>query len=195
MYPFLFGVPDRVFRRGNVPMTKEEVRVITLAKLCLQENMVLWDIGAGTGSVAVEAARLLRSGNVFAVEKDGEAFALLKENARAFELENLVPVFGEAPQVLETLPDPDRVFVGGSGGKLLEILEVAAARLPEEGVVVVNGITLETVAESVAVLEDLQFSCAVVLLGVSWVEQVGRRHLFRSANPVYVIQGKKGVKA
>jgi len=116
VYPFLFGVPDRVFRRGNVPMTKEEVRVITLAKLCLQENMVLWDIGAGTGSVAVEAARLLRSGNVFAVEKDGEAFALLKENARAFELENLVPVFGEAPQVLETLPDPDRVFVGGEVG-------------------------------------------------------------------------------
>jgi len=175
-------------------MTKEEVRVITLAKLCLQESMVLWDIGAGTGSVAVEVARLLRSGKVFAVEKEKEAFTLLKENARAFELENLVPVFGEAPQVLEALPDPDRVFVGGSGGKLTEILSVVAARLPKEGVVVVNAITLETAAESVAFLENLRFSCAVLLLGISWGEPVGGRHLFRSANPVYIIQGKKGAR-
>lgn len=191
MYPFLFGIPDRSFRRGNVPMTKEEVRVVTLAKLCLKEDLVLWDVGAGTGTVAVETARLLRAGMVFAVEKDEEAFQLLEENARAFGVTNLIPIRGEAPGVLHRLPDPDRVFVGGTGDQLQGILEVVSSRLKGDGVVVVNAITLETVTRSVTFLEERGFTCAMILLGVSWGERVGDKHLLRAANPVYIIQGRR----
>lgn len=172
-------------------MTREEVRVVALAKLCLREDLVLWDVGAGTGSVAVEAARLIPRGMVFAVEKNEEAWGLIEENARVFGVENVVVVRGEAPEVFSALPHPDRVFVGGSGGKLLPILEAVVARLKAGGIVVVNGITLETASESVAALERWGFSCQVVLLQLSFGERVGERHLLRAANPVYVIQGRR----
>lgn len=191
MYPFYFGIPDRFFRRGDVPMTKEEVRVVVLAKLCLREDLVLWDVGAGTGSVAVEAARLLSRGRVFAVEKDGEACDLIEENTRIFGVKNLIVIRGEAPEVLSSLPDPDRVFVGGNGKKLLSILETAVRRLTEEGVIVVNGVTLETAGESVNALERWGLSCRLVWLHLSFGERVGGRHLLRAANPVYVIQGRR----
>ncbi|MGC8777112.1 MAG: precorrin-6Y C5,15-methyltransferase (decarboxylating) subunit CbiT [Candidatus Caldatribacteriaceae bacterium] len=172
-------------------MTKEEVRVVVLAKLCLQENLIFWDVGAGTGTVAIEVARLLRGGTVFAVERDGEAFALLQENAETFGVGNLVPVRGEAPEALDKLPDPDRVFVGGSGGHLREILEVATARLKKGGVIVVSAITLETLTLSVNFLEGRNFLCAVTLLNVLGVKRAGEKHLLYALNPVSIIQGKE----
>jgi len=191
MYPFFFGVPDHLFRRGCTPMTKEEVRAVVLAKLCLQENLVFWDIGAGTGTVAIEVARLLRGGMVFAVERDEGALALLRANAEAFGVGNLVPVPGGAPEALDKLPDPDRVFVGGSGGYLREILEITTARLKKGGVIVVNAITLETLALSVDFLEERNFLCAATLMNVVRVERVGEKHLLRALNPVFIIQGKE----
>lgn len=172
-------------------MTREEVRVVVLSKLRLREDLVLWDVGAGTGTIAIEAARLLSRGTVFAIEKDEVALRLVEENTLVFGTKNLVPVKGEAPDVLHTLPDPDRVFVGGSGGRLREILEVAAKRLKKDGVIVVNGITLETVTETVLILERQGFSCFVVLLQCAFGEIVGGKHVLRAANPVYVIQGVK----
>ncbi len=172
-------------------MTKEEVRVVVLSKLRLREDLVLWDVGAGTGTVAVEAARLLSKGMVFAIERDEVALRLVEENALVFGTENLIPVRGEAPDVLHALPDPDRVFIGGSGGRLGEILEVAAKRLKKDGVIVVNGITLETVTETVSILESQKFSCTIVLLQCSFGELVRGKHLLRAANPVYVIQGAR----
>ncbi|MEN3188920.1 MAG: precorrin-6Y C5,15-methyltransferase (decarboxylating) subunit CbiT [Atribacterota bacterium] len=172
-------------------MTKEEIRVVVLSKLRLREDLTLWDVGAGTGTIAIEAARLLSRGVVFAIEKNEVAMRLIKENALLFGVENVIPVWGEAPEVLDTLPDPDRVFVGGSGGRLRAILKVVDKRLKEDGVIVVSGVTLETVTEAVSVLEDQNFSCAVVLLQYAFGELLGGKHLLRAANPVYVIQGER----
>lgn len=173
-------------------MTKEEIRVVTLAKLCLKENMVLWDVGAGTGSVAIEAARLLSRGMVFAVEKDPQALELLQENAGRLEIQNLVPIFGEAPEILCKLPPPERVFVGGSGGKLEEILGVICERMSKEGVLVVNSVTLETVTQSLSFLEGMGFQVELLFLQVARGERVGDKHLLRAQNPVYLVQGRKG---
>ncbi len=138
------GVPDDLFVRGKVPMTKEEVRVVCLAKLRLPAGGVFWDVGAGTGSMAVEAA-ILGRGQVYAVERDPEGLDLIRANLDRFGLDNVHVVAGEAPDVLADLPDPDRVLVGGSGGHLTEILQEVNRRLKPEGVVVVPAITVEKV--------------------------------------------------
>ncbi len=128
----LFGLPDELFtprRPGSNVITKRDVRAITLAHLGLHQHSILWDIGSGTGSVAIEAAHLASAGHVYAIECDAEALAAIDANCRRLHAPNVTIVAGRAPQVLHDLPDPDAVFIGGSGGALTAILEVAMARL------------------------------------------------------------------
>ena len=115
------GIPDREFIRGKTPMTKEEVRCISLSKLQLSADAVLYDIGAGTGSIAVECARQSITGSVYAIEQNEQALELLKENKRKHRAWNLEIVAGQAPEALEGLPVPTHAFIGGSGGRLLEL--------------------------------------------------------------------------
>lgn len=125
------GIPDEAFIRGKVPMTKEEVRQVSLCSLRLQKDSVLYDIGSGTGSIAVEAAHLSKGIKVYAIEKKEEALALLAQNKEKFQVANMEIIRGTAPEACNGLEEPTHVFIGGSGGHLMEILEVLAAKREE----------------------------------------------------------------
>lgn len=144
----VFGLTEEEIAHSRGLITKDEVRAVSLHALRLPSTGVFWDIGAGSGSVSVAVARLHPGLTIFAVDQHPEAFANVKQNIRQFGCYNIIPVQGEATAVLRGLPDPDRVFVGGSGGKLSAIIGQAADRLPAGGRLVVNGVTGQTVAEA-----------------------------------------------
>lgn len=186
------GIPDELFVRGEAPMTKAEVRAVTLAKGRLKDEHVVWDIGAGTGSISVEAALAAGKGAVYAVEKEADAVELIKENSALFGAGNITVCPGEAPAALAGLPQPDRVFIGGSGGNLPEIIAYAHAQMPSGGRLVVNAVVLETLSTAVQVLQKLDFQdIEITQVSIARTVNAGRLHMFKSHNPVFVISGEK----
>jgi precorrin-6Y C5,15-methyltransferase (decarboxylating) len=184
------GIPDDLFVRGEVPMTKQEVRAALLAKLRVAPGDVLWDVGAGTGSVSVELALLAPRGRVWAVERDPAAWSLVEENARRFGLGNLTLVKGEAPAALDELPAPDAVFVGGGSGSVEEILQTALRKNPRVRVVVA-AVTLETLARGWAALEKLPFGeLEAVQVSAARARKAGAFHLMTAQNPVFLLSGE-----
>lgn len=179
-------LPDEAFLRGKAPMTKEEIREISLCKLRLTENAVAWDVGAGTGSVSVEMARAASSGSVYAVEKKPEALELLRENRKRFGVPNLTVVEGTAPAVLQDLPAPTHVFLGGTSGNLREILAAALRKNPRARVVV-NAVTLETLAEITGWLSEHPVeNLDIAQITVAKARMLGNYHLMTGGNPVAV---------
>ncbi len=192
--PWTFGIPEDEFhyrqpKRGLI--TKVEVRVISLSKLRLKEESVVWDIGAGSGSVAIEAALLARRGLVYAIEKNEEDLELIRQNIEKFGARNVQVVHRIAPDGLDLLPDPDAVFVGGSGGFMRGILEVSAKRLKPSGRIVVNAITLENLHEAVSALKALGFEVEATLVQVARSKPLLGMFAFEALNPIYVIAGKR----
>ncbi|MHB9093974.1 MAG: precorrin-6Y C5,15-methyltransferase (decarboxylating) subunit CbiT [Eubacteriales bacterium] len=186
------GIPDEMFVRAKIPMTKSEVRAVTVAKARLQDNHIIWDIGAGTGSISVEAALTVTGGKVYAVEKEDEAVDLIKQNTALFGIDNVTVCCGMAPQVLHELPCPDRVFIGGSGGNLVDIIEYVHGKLPIGGRLVINAVVLETLVTAVDMLKKLDFrDIDIAQVNVAKTVDVGRLHMFKSHNPVFVISGEK----
>lgn len=183
-----FGIRDLAFIRDKIPMTKEEIRILSLAKLGLKEDSILYDIGAGTGSVSIEAALQCDRGIVYAIEKNTEAIPLLEANRVRFRTENLKIVEGEAPFCLEQLPMPSHAFIGGSGGHILEIIRAVRKKNPKVRFVV-NAVTLETISqiekikESFPEYEDME----VVNIQVSKNRALGRYQMMRAENPVYIL--------
>lgn len=181
------GIADAEFIRDRVPMTKEEVREVSICKLRLREGAVLYDIGSGTGSVAVEAAALSDSIQVYAVEQKKEAVSLIEKNRQQFGLENITVTEAEAPEGLWGLPAATHAFIGGSGGRLAEIL--AALRQINPGMrVVINAVSMETVCEIREILaKDVMIKEEeVVQLQVSRAEKAGSHHLMKAENPVWI---------
>ncbi|MDL2318035.1 precorrin-6y C5,15-methyltransferase (decarboxylating) subunit CbiE [Eubacteriales bacterium OttesenSCG-928-A19] len=190
--PSVQGLSDDAFIRGDAPMTKSEVRAVSLAKLALREDDIVYDIGAGTGSVAVEAALRARRGKVYAVECCPESCALIRQNAARFHAHHLRVVEGMAPEALHGLPAPDAVFVGGSKGALLDILECVLKKNPAVRIVV-NAVTLETLSALQDCarrlpLADVQW----VQLSVSKARALGRVHLLAAQNPVFIFSARGG---
>ena len=181
------GIPDEEFIRGKAPMTKEEVRSVSLSKLRLTEDSICCDVGAGTGSVSVEMALRADQGQVFAIEKKEEAAALLEENKQKFAVDNLEIIKGEAPQALENLPAPTHAFIGGSSGNLKEIVALLLGKNPQVRIVI-NCITLETISEALDVLKEYDFQQReVVQLAASRSKEISRYHLMMGENPIYII--------
>lgn len=186
-----FSLKDSDFIRGRVPMTKEEIRSIVLAKLRLQKGSCLYDIGAGTGSVAVAAAMVLRtmSGQVFAVEKNPEGLELIKKNSQSLlpEQKGFFIVAGEAPEALEKLPVPTHGFIGGSGGKLNEIVQALLIKNP--GIrIVITAITLETLSECLEIMKEWDFEeTEIIQAGISETVSAGSYHMQKGRNPVYIV--------
>ena len=182
-----FGLNESEFHHSRGLITKDEIRAITLHQLRLPAMGVFWDLGAGSGSVAVSAARLQPRLNVYAVEKRLEEISNIKNNAIRHETYNITICHGTAPESLTELPDPDRVFIGGSGGGLAEIIELCAARLAISGRIVINGVTDNTIKTAPKLLE--QFGLVVEKRNVR-VErfQNGSR---QSLNPITIITGIK----
>lgn len=192
------GIPDHLFLRDEVPMTKEEVRVLTLSRLRLKPHHHLVDIGAGTGSISVEAALLLKEGRVTAVEKKAKGVELIGRNSRAFGLSNLHTIYGTAPEALGTLTSADRIVIGGSSGRLPEILERCSALLVEDGVLVLNCLLLETLDSSLKMLQELGFT-SVDLLALSCARGEpgpgGQGTMLKPLNPVFIISAGKEVES
>lgn len=186
-------VPDRTmvadsgFIRGNIPMTKEEIRAVSMAKLRLQPDSIVWDIGCGTGSVSVQCALLCPQGQVFALDGKEEAVRLTKCNQEKWKVSNLHVIQGQAPEALLSLPQPTHVFIGGSGGKIRQILAYIQQTAP--GVrVVANTVTVEN---TYLAMEELQRQKAqdleIVQISIAKGEQTGGVHLMKAQNPVTVI--------
>ena len=180
------GKADGEFIRDNVPMTKEEVREVSICKLKLYEGAVVYDIGSGTGSIAVEIAGLSEEIKVFAVEYKEEAVSLIAQNKEKFELNNIEIVSGKAPDGLEELPVPTHAFIGGSGGRMKEILSVLYQKNSQMRVVI-NSISMETICEIKEVLSTFSIQNAdVVQMQVSRAKSVGAYHLMQAENPVWI---------
>ncbi len=181
------GRDDADFIRTDVPMTKSEVRAVTLSKLKLTRGAVCWDVGAGTGSVSLEMAECCEDGEVYAVERNDEACGLIEQNKRHLGISNVTVVHGSAPDALRDLPTPTHVFIGGSGGNLSEILAFALKRNPSVRIVL-NTVTAETFAEAVTAVRTLPVKePEITELFVSRAQKAGPYHLMRSQNPVYLI--------
>ncbi len=197
--PVTPGWPDSAFQRGGgengvVPMTKSEVRSVCLSKLRLTQRAVCWDVGAGTGSVAVEMALLAKDGSVWAVERDADAVELLRQNRERFFAENLHIIPGSSPAACEGLPPPTHVFIGGSGGGLRRILEVILQKNPDARIVA-TAVTLESVGELTTCLREFGFSeTETVSLTVARDRKAGPYHLMTGQNPVYIFT-MSGAKA
>lgn len=184
------GIPDELFIRGDVPMTKQEVRAVALAKLRLTATDTVWDVGAGTGSVSIEAALVARAGSVWAVERNAAGVRLIRENADAFGCGNVHAVPGVAPEALAKLPVPDAVFVGGSTGELPSIVEAALEKNSQVRLCV-PCVTVETLTEACALLTGSRFkefeACQV---SAARAEAVGSHHLMKAQNPVFLVSAR-----
>lgn len=184
------GIPDELFIRGDVPMTKQEVRAVALAKLRLTATDTVWDVGAGTGSVSIEAALVARAGSVWAVERNAAGVRLIRENADAFGCGNVHAVPGVAPEALAKLPVPDAVFVGGSAGELSSIVEAALEKNSQVRLCV-PCVTVETLTEACALLSGSRFkgfeACQV---SAARAEAVGSHHLMKAQNPVFLVSAR-----
>ena len=182
------GIPDEEFVRGTVPMTKQEVRACILAKLSVTPDEVCWDVGAGTGAVSVELA--LASGQVWAIERDEEALELVRRNRARHRAWNLHVVEGTAPVALAGLPRPDVVFVGGSAGRLQDILDVVVAANPNVRVCVA-AIALQTLTQAHAWMEAHDMAPEVTQVAVSRTRNVHDLSLLMAQNPVFLVVGRR----
>ena len=186
-FPVLPGLPDSAFLRGRAPMTSSEIRALSLCKLQPGPKPVIWDVGAGTGSVSVEAALACPGGRVWSIEYKKAALELLKENRDRYCLQNMEIVEGRAPEALKDLPVPTHVFIGGSGGEIGQILLEVFSKNPGARVVV-NCITSETLAALQTALKRLPVQdVECIQVSVHREETLGNYHYLRGMNPVFII--------
>ena len=182
------GFPDNAFLRGDVPMTKQEVRAAALAKLAAEPADTLWDVGAGTGSVSVELALAAPEGQTFAVECKPEACGLIRANREKFSAWNLQLIAGRAPDALRELPPPDGVFIGGTQGGMAEIVDIILQKNANARICV-TAIALETLSAAVAALTEHGLSAHVTQIAVSRSKPAGKLHLLTANNPIFLITG------
>lgn len=185
--PSLF---DSQLHRGKVPMTKEAVRTLAVARMEVAPEHTVWDVGAGTGSVSCALAMAAFRGQVYAVEREMDAVALIEENRAAFGLSNLHVVLGEAPKALLDLPKPDRVFVGGSGGEMEEIFRAALTKNPAVRICL-TAVSLESLTQGLRVFEGLGLqNVDVTQLTAAQAKKLGSYHMMLGQNPVYILSGE-----
>lgn len=186
------GIPDENFIRDEgVPMTKNEIRALSICKLRLFPDAIVYDIGAGSGSVAVECKFLMPQGKVFAIEKNPVGIDLIKRNSAKFGVQIEV-IEGIAPEALENLPLADRIFIGGSGGNLKEILDICDQKLRSGGWMVINSVTLNTGPEAFQILKEKNYNIEAVQTNIAVTSSRGRVELWQARNPVTIITAQKG---
>lgn len=181
------GIKDEEFIRGKAPMTKEEVRTVSLSKLRLTEDSICYDVGAGTGSLSIEMALRAHQGKVWAIEKKEDAVELIRQNKVKFAADNLEIIEGLAPEALVDLPAPTHAFIGGSSGNLKEIVKLLIEKNPQVRIVI-NCITLETVSEALETAKEFGFEeNEIVQLSAARSKAIGRYHMMMGENPIYII--------
>ena len=196
--PVRFGLADSAYAQRQPDkglITKQEVRAVSLARLQLRADSVVWDIGAGSGSVGLEAARLCPQGHVYAIEKNDADYAIAGQNHSAFGVSNYSLQLGRAPAGMDAWPDPDAVFVGGSGGELGELITLAVRRLRPEGTLVMNFVTLENLASATAALSALEHDGVlwdVLQLQAARSKPILHMHRMAAENPVWIVCARRG---
>ncbi|GGY15829.1 precorrin-6y C5,15-methyltransferase (decarboxylating) subunit CbiE [Massilia dura] len=199
--PVRFGLADAGFVQRQPDkglITKQEVRAVSLARLQLRDDSVVWDIGAGSGSVGLEAARLCPLGHVYAIEKNEADHAIAGQNHAAFGVGNYSLYHGKAPDGLDAWPDPDAVFIGGSGGELAALVAGIVARLRPGGTLVMNFVTLENLATATAALQELEVhgvSWDVVQLQAARSKPILHMHRMAAENPVWIVCAQRARRA
>ncbi len=193
----LFGNPDDLFlqsrpKRGLI--TPSEVRCIALSEMQIHAESIVWDVGAGSGSLAIEAASLAPKGQVFAIEMDAEDYGMMIENAQMFQVPSLVPVHGQAPDAWAELPDPDAIFVGGSGRMVPELVQKAVTRLRRNGCIVVNVSSPDNLVAVQAELEKADLQPEVRMINIARGQYQLDRVRFDALNPTFLILGHRVTK-
>ena len=181
-------IPDDEFIRDAVPMTKAEVRNISVSKLNIEKNSICWDIGCGTGSVSIEMAMRCYAGKVYAVDKKETAVHLTEQNQYRFRCDNVETIQGNAEDVVSVLPAPDCIFVGGSSGKLETIIDTAYRKNPNVRIIV-TAVSLETLHQCTAVFEQFGKATEITQIAVTRTQKVGSHTMLKAENPVFVIFG------
>ncbi len=183
------GIPDVEFIRSDVPMTKRDIRAAAVSRLCIAPDDVCWDIGAGTGSVSVEEALLCCEGAVYAVEKNADACGLIEKNARKFGADNIHVINGEAPDCLDGLPAPDKVFMGGSSGNADGIIRAVFCK-NKNAELVVTAVSLDTLTDVVKSLDELGAEYDISQIFSASAKVMGTHKMMTANNPVFVIHIK-----
>ena len=187
------GIPTEAFIRGEVPITKEEVRAVLSGKLQVSPDSVCIDVGCGTGSVTIEMALSAYRGKVYAFDKDPEAVRLTKENVKHFHVGNVKVIRGEASELInaDIIPEvPDLAFIGGSTGKLESIIDELLELNPDIRIVI-NAIVIETMSQAVKILEERGMEADITELFVSKSKKVGSSHMMMTQNNIYIIKGER----
>ena len=188
------GIPDQYFDHEKGLITKSEIRAISLAKMQLMAGQVLWDLGAGSGSVSIEASVLVRDGKVIAVEKNEKRINQIKSNINQFEITNVDVVQAVLPDGLGDLPPPDRIFIGGGGKDLKEIIKAAGSYLRANGIVVINTVLMPNVFAATETLEALGFKTSMVQVQVNHSRKMPWTARLEAQNPVWIISGMRKVE-
>jgi precorrin-6Y C5,15-methyltransferase (decarboxylating) len=189
-----FGNPDECFLQSRPKrglLTPAEVRSLALAELQLRPTSVMWDVGAGSGSVGLEGARLARDGRVYAIEMDPDDHALIRENAARFGVANLEPILGKAPDAWAALPDPDAIYVGGSGRDVAMLVEGAWQRLKAGGRLVTACNSIENLAAMHSLLRSRSADAAYWMVNIARGYEQMDRIRFEAINPVFLIAATK----
>ena len=186
----LIGLPDSSFlsfKDRPSLITKKEVRLAILGELSLQPKQTVWDIGAGTGSVSIEIARLSPNSQIYAVEKTGMGSTLITKNSQRFQVDNLTSINGKAPEALFNLPQPDRIFIGGSGGNIIDILNTCSQKLKENGIIVMAFATIEYQYRAIEWLNKNSWQYRLLQLQISRSKPISHLTRFTPLNPVTII--------
>lgn len=180
---------DNDFIRGKAPMTKEDIRWLSACYLGIEDNDIVYDVGAGTGSCAIEFAGHAKDGLVYAVEKEDEAFELINTNKKNLKRHNVISIKGSAPEILINLPAPDKVFIGGSSKTMKDIFKIVYEK-NNHVKITVTAITLETIAAAVDAFKDYNIEPDIVCINSAKSKKAGPYHMMMGNNPVYIITGR-----
>lgn len=189
-------IKDDEFIRGNCPMTKEDIRALSIWKMNLKEYGKILDIGSGTGTITVQASKLISNGVVYSIERDEEAYEVTKRNIEKFNSSNVIAHKGEATEILQKYIDDgltfDSIFIGGSGGNIEEIIFKCKCLLKEEGTIVTNFITLDNAYKAMEIFKKLDFKVDVSLVNISKNREGS--YMMMANNPIYIVQCIRGDK-
>ena len=183
-------IKDEEFIRGKCPMTKEEIRMLSVSKMNINEDSTVLDVGSGTGSITVQSAVICKNGKVYSIEKEEEAFNVTKSNIEKFKCSNVELMKNDAVSSLKDLKEKDikfdSIFIGGSSGQLKDIIEVSDKLLKNSGTIVMNFITLDNAYKAIEVLKELNYKVDISLINVS--KNRGNSLMMIALNPIYIIQ-------
>lgn len=189
-------IKDSEFIRGNCPMTKEDIRALSIWKMNLSEDSTVLDIGSGTGTITVQASKISNNGVVYSIEKDEAAIAVTKINLEKFNCINVVLDEGDAVEILEKYIKEekafDSIFIGGSGGSLEKIIDMCNKLLIENGTIVMNFITLDNAYKAIEVMKKLNYIIDISQVNIS--KNRGKSYMIIANNPIYIVQCVRSVK-